>query len=174
MTPSQDRLFDAYEDALELASKFEENFVELGRLMRYLQDHNHNLFKGVCAKTVLDPRKAYYLARMARQIERLGIPDQQLIDLGWTKVAAIGLHFTKANWRELIKLAQRHTVRDLKIIVQGGTPVPGTRCVLLYLKPQQYELFAKAILQHGGEAKGPGLKNTERALMTLIQKTTAA
>src|SRR5271155_3212970 len=172
--PGMDDIFDAYEDALELAFEFEENFVELGRKLRYLQDNNHNLFKGVCFKTVLAPRKAYYLARMARQIEKLGIPDQQLIDLGWTKVAAIGLHLTKANWRELLNLARRHTVRDLKIVAEGGRPVPGTRCVLLYLKPGQYEAFAKAILQHGGKAKGPGLKNTERALMNLIAKAETA
>ena len=61
-------LYKAYDDALELASKFEENFVELGRRLRLLQDNNQNLFKGVCAKTGLDLRKAYYLASMARQI----------------------------------------------------------------------------------------------------------
>ncbi len=71
-------LYKAYDDALELASKFEENFVELGRRLRLLQDNNQNLFKGVCAKTGLDLRKAYYLASMARQIDKLSIPDQQL------------------------------------------------------------------------------------------------
>jgi hypothetical protein len=77
MTTSQDNLFDKYEDALELASKFEENFVELGRLLRFLQDHNPNLFKGVCKETGLSPRKAYYLASLARQIEKLAIPDKR-------------------------------------------------------------------------------------------------
>ena len=162
--------FDVYEDALELASKYEENFVELGRKLRYLLDHTPNLFKGVCKETTLSPRKAYYLARLAKQIEKLGIPDQALIDVGWTKVAAIGLDFTKANWRELLKHAKEHNVRDLKIIAQGGKPVPGTRCVLLYLKPAQYEKFAKAILANGGKANGPGLANTERALMAIVAK----
>jgi len=168
-----DDIFEAYEEAIDLASKYEENFLELGRKLRFLQDNNHNLFKGVCKETGLDPRKAYYLARMSRQIEKLGIPDQQLIDVGWTKVTVIGLHLGKANWKGLLKLAHEHSVRDMKILMQGGTPVPGTRCVLLYFKPLQYEVFAKAVLQHGGNLSGQGLTNTERALLNLIKKAIA-
>jgi hypothetical protein len=170
MTPPQGDLFDKYDKALELAAKFEQNFVELGRLLHYLQDHNPNLFKGVFTETALSRRKAYYLARLARQIEKLTIPDQLLIDVGWTKVAVIGLHLTKSNWKDLIKLAKQRTVRELKIIVEGGTPVPGTRCVLLYLKPRQYAIFAKAIVHNGGKENGVGLANKERALMNLIAK----
>lgn len=166
-------LYKAYDDAIELASKFEENFVELGRRLRLLQDNNQNLFKGVCAKTGLDLRKDYYLVSMARQIDKLPIPDEQLIAIGWTKASAIGMYLTKANWKELIKLAEQHTVRDLKIIMSGGKPIPNARCVLLYFKPRQYDLFAKAVLQHGGQASGSGLTNTVPALMKIIEKAMA-
>ena len=84
------------------------------------------------------------------------------------------MHLTKANWKELIKLAQQHTVRDLKIIMSGGTPIPDTRCVLLYFKPRQYDLFAKAVFQNGGIANGTGLKNKERALLKIIEKAMTA
>jgi hypothetical protein len=54
---------------------------------------------------------------------------------------------------------------------QGGRPVPGTRRVLLYFKPREYEAFAGAIVKHGGAASGPCLTNKEQALLNLIQKS---
>jgi hypothetical protein len=169
-----DEIDKAYEDALQLAFKMEDNFLALARKLRFLQDHNPNLFKEVCFKSGTDSRKAYYLTRISRQIEKLRIPDQQLIDVGWTKVEVIGPHLTKENWKQLVMLARENTVRNLKIVMEGGKPVPGTRCVLLYFKPRQYEVFAKAILQHGGHPNGQGLANTQRALLNLIKKATLA
>jgi hypothetical protein len=39
---------------------------------------------------------------------------------------------------------------------------------MLYLKPQDYARFAKAIVNHGGKAQGSGLLGKERALMRII------
>jgi hypothetical protein len=166
-------LFEVFDEAVQLASSVEDNFLQLARRLRKLQDHNSNLFKGVCSQTGLGRRKAFYLAKIARQIEDLAIPDPQLAAIGWTKVEAIGKHLTKVNWQNLLALAHEHSVHDLKIVMKGGRPIPGTRCVLLYLKPSHYALFANAIVKHGGRIKGVGLAGKERALLALIEKAAA-
>ena len=166
-------LFTVFDEAVELASSVQENFLELGRRMLYLNNHNRNMFKGVCFKTGLDRRKAIYLASIALQVEELAIPDKQLLVLGWTKVEAIGKHLTKTGWKDVLALAKVYSVRELKVIVKGSMPVPGTRCVLLYLMPSQYELFAEVVVKHGGKAKGAGLTGKELALSSFIEKTKA-
>lgn len=103
-----DEIDKAYEDALQLAFKMEDNFLALARKLRFLQHHNPNLFKEVCFKSGMESRKAHYLTRISRQIEKLRVPDQQLIDVGWTKVEVIGPHLTKENWKQLVKLAREN------------------------------------------------------------------
>ena len=46
-----DEIDKAYEDALQLAFKMEDNFLALARKLRFLQHHNSNLFKEVCFKS---------------------------------------------------------------------------------------------------------------------------
>lgn len=49
----------------------------------------------------------------------------------------------------------------------------GTRSVLLRFNPEDYEQFARAILQHGGTRTGRGLRDQEKALMRIIGKAMA-
>ena len=168
--PLTDNILEVYEDALELASKYEVNFVALGRCLLFLLEHSPNLFKGVCVEGDIGPRKAYYLASLARRVHKLGIPEARLIDIGWSKAEVISNKLTKSNWKAWFALAEQHSVHDLKIIMRGEKPTPGTRCVLLYFKPDQYERFSAAVVANGGASTGVGLSDMETAVMAILEK----
>ena len=161
-------LKDTFDEAASLTATFEDNFVKLGRLLRKLQVEDKAMFKQLIEETGIDRRKAYYFSAIARQFEGIPVSDAQLGAIGWTKVEILGPHVTRSNWRKLLALAQKHSARDLRIVMEGGRPVEGTRCVLLYFKPRQYERFAKAVTAFGGKVVGETLKNRERALMNII------
>ena len=159
---------DAYNKIIRLSTHVDQNFIELGRLLRQLKERDKELFKQVCEDSGLGRRKGYYLVAIVKQFEGLPITDAQLASIGWTKAEIIGKHVTTDNWPELLAEAQQRSTRDLKIIMSGGQPVRGTKCVVLYLKPNHYERFQKAIKTHGGKVEGGSLKNKERALMNII------
>lgn len=161
-------LKDTFDEAVNLTVTFEDNFVKLGRLLRKLQVEDKELFHQLIEETGISRRKAYYFAAIARQFEGIAISDAELGGIGWTRAEILGPHVTRSNWRAMLKLAQEHSARNLRIAVNGGTPVEGTRCVLLYFKPHQYERFAKAVAAFGGKVVGETLKNRERALMNII------
>ena len=81
---------------------------------------------------------------------------------------------TKSNWKEPLKLAQRHSVGDLKIMIEGCRPLSGAWRPALLLEPRQCDPFADAIWNDGGKANAAGLENTERAVLAIIQTAMAA
>jgi hypothetical protein len=161
-------LTDTYNEAVALSAKFEDNFVKLGRLLRKLQVEDKGLFKQLIEESGLGRRKAYCLAEIARRFVGLPISDAQLTGIGWTFAHIIGPHVTPRNWQELLALPEQHNAREVKLIMNGGRPTPGTRCVRLYLKPTQYDRYARATVAHGGKMVAGSLKDRERALMNII------
>ena len=91
MPPSTDRLYDK---ALELFAKAPDKFLDLGRVLRQLLDHDPELFQKFVAKTGIGGRKAYYLVEISRTFEPLQVSRARLHDLGWTKVQLMGKHVT--------------------------------------------------------------------------------
>lgn len=91
-----------------------------------------------------------------------------------TDLIAPSPSLTKSNWKERLKLAQQHFVRDLKIMIEGGELLSDARRPALLLEPRRYDQFADAIWNDGGKANAPGLQNTERALLAIIRKAMAA
>ncbi len=109
------------------------------------------------------------MAEIARWFEGLPINDAQLTGIGWTAAYIIGPHVTPRNSQELLALPQQHNAHELKLIMKNGSrPTPGTRCVRLYLKPTQYDRYARATVAHGGKMVAGSLKDRERALMNII------
>jgi hypothetical protein len=91
-----------------------------------------------------------------------------------TDLIAPSPRLTKSDWKEPLKLAQRHSVGDLKIMIEGCRPLSGARRPALLLEPRRYDPFANAISDNGGKANVAGLQNTERAVLAIIQTAMAA
>jgi hypothetical protein len=98
-----------------------------------------------------------------------GVVKSQLSDL-----IAPSPRLTKSDWKEPLKLAQRHSVGDVKIMMKGGDQLSGAWRPALLLEPRHYDLCADAISDNGGKANAAGQQNTERALLAIIQKAMAA
>lgn len=159
---------DALEEIVDLSTNAEQNFIVLGRLLRQVKEADPDLFKLAIEQGCISRRTAYYLVHIACCFEGMPIEDDELAAIGWTRADIIAPHLTIQNCKDLVAQAAALTTRDLKITMEGGRPVPGTRAVVLYLKPTQHARFAKAIASNGGKSIGGGLTNKELALMNLI------
>jgi len=158
------KIEELYDKALALSAEVEDNFLELGRALRRLQEHDTQLFQQAVAKSKLGRRKAYYL------VEKLPIPRARLRRLGWTKLQVIAGSVDADNVEELVALAEGNTAKQLQRIMRGEEPLKDSNCVLLYFAPEQYAKFRYALLQNGAKASGRGLIGKEEALIKALRK----
>jgi len=161
---------ELYHKALALSAEVEDNFLELGRALRRLQEHDTQLFQQAVAKSKLGRRKAYYLVEVSRTFEKLPIPRARLRRLGWTKLQVIAGSVDADNVEELVALAEGNTAKQLQRIMRGEEPLKDSNCVLLYFAPEQYAKFRYALLQNGAKASGRGLIGKEEALIKALRK----
>ncbi len=70
------------------------------------------------------------------------------------------------EWRSAVIASEK--LRDGLVGEFDGCKRPNERCVVLYLRPKDYQRFANAIMKHGARPNGSGLLNKEQALMALI------
>ena len=170
MTTSIEELYDR---ALALSSDVEDEFLELGRSLRQLQDRDPDLFQQVVQKR-LGRRKAYYLVEVSRKFEPMPISRARLKKIGWTKLQIIGQHVTKDNVEELVTLAEQLKTKQLERKMRGEEPLDeppsDTHCVLMYFSPKQYAEFEEALLKNGAETSGRGIFGKESALITALRK----
>ena len=123
--------------------------------------------------TGLGSRKAYYLLKMWGRFAQLGVPREQLAEIGWTKAALIASYAppgTEANWLGLAK-TEGVSVKDLEGRLRGGGwGKPKGHSVLLQLSASQYRTFARVLQQFGAmpARKGKGLVDKERALIKAL------
>jgi hypothetical protein len=156
---------------VSLAAGPKERFLELGWCLQALQERSPDDFKKAFARSGLGRRKAYYLVNVSRQVERAKLPKARLRKLGWTKLEVIAKYLSRTNGLKLVKLAEKNTARDLKLLMRGGKPQPNARCVLMYFSSEQYHQFEEAVLRHGGRRGGRGLINKEGALIRAIRRS---
>jgi hypothetical protein len=165
----KDELDPIYARALRLIVHFEDEFLELASLVRKLYETNSDEFKTLIAQQHLGRRKAYYLVEVDRAFG--DIANEQCVrlnEIGWTKLATIAASITHKNREKLLKLAEAHTVEDIKALVRGETPVTDRKTIVLYFTPKQHEKFAKVILKHGAIKSGDGFAKKEEALIAAL------
>jgi len=165
---------EIYEKALDMSKNVEDNFLELGRQLRQLQDRDPELFQKIIDKSDLGRRKAYYLVEVSKTFDPLPISRARLRKLGWTKCQIIGKYATKDNVEQLVELAENLPSKQLERQMRGETPMKNTHCVLMYFSPAQYKELEAALLANGAKRnpKGSrGLQGKEEALMKAIRKT---
>ncbi len=161
---------DLFEKALTLSGNAEDNFLELGKSLRRLQDRDPELFHKIVAKGNLGRRKAYYLVEISRIFDPLAIPRSRLRKIGWTKLQLIGKHVNASNLDDLLALAEEVNAKELERRMRGQKPLGNAHCVLMYFSPKQYSELEEVLLANGGQRSGRGILNKEEALLRVIRK----
>lgn len=167
MTMSIEELYDK---VLGLSANVEDNFLELGRSLRQLQDRDPDLFQQVAKKENLKRRKAYYLVEVSRTFDKAPVPRARLRKIGWTKLQVIGKHVTAQNLDELLELAETTNSKVLERQMRGEKPMDGAHCVVMYFTPKQYAEFKQALLKNGAKPSGRGIVDKEKALINALRK----
>ncbi len=140
-------------------------FLLAARRLREVQDEKPQLFPVVAKFLNIGLRRAYYFARIDRTFRELEIDDDRLEKIGWSKLKLLADYIEGSNCKFLLDIAEKSTVRELSLILRHEVPLPGTRCVMLYLTPDQYNMFAEAVTAHGAVKVGSGLANKEQGLI---------
>ncbi|WP_439543377.1 hypothetical protein [Hyphomicrobium sp.] len=151
-----------------------DSFLRIAKYFREIQDNAPEQFAEIAKLVGVSLRRAYYYAKIDRAFSSLDIDENRLAFIGWTKLKVIADHVDGSNFQLLLDLAQASTVRELKILMQDGVPVDGTRCVILYMEPLEYEVFEQALLASGASKAGRGLIDKEAALVKALTKHVGA
>ena len=159
---------EKYEIAVELLEQFDTCFLDLGKLLRQAQDDDPELFAQLLKLPGLGRRKAFYLAKLDRVFGDYPIDRSQLTEIGWTKLSLIAPHVCGVLMFYYLDLAQNYTAHQLKAILKNEPPVEGARVVMLYFEPREYDVYAKALIEHGAKKKGEGIADHEKAILNLI------
>lgn len=148
-----------------------DSFLRIAKYFREIQDFAPEKFEEVAKLVGISRRRAFYFAKIDRAFTSLGIDENRLCAIGWTKLTLLADHITATNRDQLLDLAEECTVRELSVLMRDGVPADGERCVLLYFEPPAYELFEQAVLAFGGKKVGRGLVNKEAALAKALVKS---
>lgn len=146
-----------------------DSFLRIARYFRELHDEVPDQFAIVAQFVGISVRRAYDLAKIDRVFRDLGIEEGRLLVVGWSKLRVIARHINADNCEELLTLAETHSVHELSRLVRDGVPAESTRYVALRLTPEQYHIFASAVLAHGGIKSGRGIANMEGALIKALE-----
>lgn len=148
-----------------------DGFLLAARRLREVQDENPHLFPVVAKFLNIGLRRAYYFARIDRTFRELEVDDDRLTAIGWTKLKLLADYVDGRNCEFLLETAEKSTVRELSLILRHEVPQAGTRCITLYLTPDQYEIFYEAVTANGAIKIGTGLANKEKALINALSSS---
>jgi hypothetical protein len=160
--------------ALALAARPNERVMELAKCVTILQESAPDEWQEFLRRSGMGRRKAYYLIQIAQRFNDVSVADARLNQIGWTKLEVISTHLGENELEELLALAETHTVAQLRSIIDGNKPPTKTRCVKMYLTPEQYGDFEKAILLNGGRRRGRGLQDKVAAMTRIVEKVLSA
>ena len=160
---------ELYAKSLQLSTAFDDNFMELARNVRSLQETDSERFKDLIDKSGLGRRKAYYLIALDKALGNIKISKQRLRKIGWTKMALMAPVVTKYNFAELLEFAENHTAKEIQVKVSGGKHENNAHSVLFYFNEQNYEELQEALIKFGAKRHGRGLVNKDEALMKLVE-----
>jgi hypothetical protein len=170
----EDDIVNVYFRGLLLTSASDDKFLELGAILGYLQDAAPDHFKMLLNTPELGRRKGYYLALVYKAFAKHandGPTRLRLIKIGWTKLTVIAPHVTADNLDELLGLAEKHTVENLKAVMQGEEPLINGKVVVLRFTETQYTIFKEVLLKKGAIKNGDGIVMKEKALIKVLRKT---
>lgn len=155
---------------LAMIANLEDEFLELGSLLRQVQNSSSGDFKKLCSFPELGRRKAYYLVAIDKAFADKDVPAERLRKIGWTKLAMLAPHVTDENVDDALLFAELHTVKNIEAAVHGMEPIIGGRTVLLNFTADQFAAFSTAIVAHGAIKNGKGFIGKEAALVVALYK----
>lgn len=159
--------------AMELAGAVDENFLELARALRELQDADPDEFTRIVNNSGLGKRKAYYLVGIDRTFSKIPVPKLRLKKIVWTKLNVLTRAITKSNYAELLKAAEQYTAKELEKYIAGQTPEEKKRAFLAYLSPEDHEELRMAFVRVGGIRYQRGFSNKAAALAAVCRTVNA-
>lgn len=159
--------------AADLSVAFDQNFLELARTLRELDDMGVEEFRRALASAKIGNRKGKYLVSIDRAFAKLAVSKTRLRKIGWTKLRLLAPIIDGASCQDLLRLAEQHTAKELEALVRGEDPASKKRPVVLYLADDDFHLLHEVLAQFGGIKTPRGMDNRELALMNLAAAVTA-
>ena len=159
-----------YAKLIELAADHENNFLEIGKLLRVAQEENPASFQNLLEIPDIGRRRGYCLIQVEKAFAPFNVDKSRLIKIGWSKLVIIAPVIDAENLEMWLTLAEGNTSRQLQAMLHNESLPANARVVLLYLKPKEYARYRKAMLEYGAYPSGRGLALQEKALMRLLKK----
>lgn len=164
----------AYKEAIKAAENSPTDFMTLGRRMKELEELDKALLAQFMKHAVGirgHTRKARYLLSIVKAFDGLGVSDDKLRTVGWTKLGILAPYVDRTNVYDLIHKAKDRNVRQLGALLNDKPELTETKGVTLYFDSAQRPQFDKIIEEHGALPQlGGGHTNREAALMKALAK----
>jgi len=158
---------DLIQQVQQLSPKFDEAFLQLGRVLARLQSEEPHAFKGAVQAANLGSRKTYYLLDIERAFRDLDVTDEQLMEVGWTKLGMLAKKVNPQNVDQLLERAAELTSRQLAELLRGEEPTGDTRTVMLTFNEADYDRIEPVLRHFGAQRSGRGLVDKEKAIVAL-------
>jgi hypothetical protein len=160
---------ETFKKVQELSGAIDENFLELAKALRTLQDTDTEEFLRAVKNSGLGKRKAYYLVSIDRTFSTIPVPKLRLKKIGWTKLNLLTPHISKDNYAAMLKAAEQYTAKELEAHLNGRSVEEKKKAFLAYLNQEGYDVLAEAFSRVGGRRSGRGWTNKGAALVALAQ-----
>lgn len=157
------------EKVTALSGAVDENFLELAKSLRELQDLDNDEFLRAVENSGLGKRKAYYLVAIDRTFSTIPVPKLRLKKIGWTKLNILTKTIDKSNYAAQLKAAEMYTAKELEAHLSGREVQGKKRAFLTYLDPPGYEKLSEALGKVGGRRYQRGWSNKAAALVAMAE-----
>jgi hypothetical protein len=164
---------ETFKKVQELSGAIDENFLELAKALRTLQDTDNDEFLRAIKNSGLGKRKAYYLVAIDRTFSTIPVPKMRLKKIGWTKLNLLTSHISKDNYSPMLKAAEQYTAKELEAHLNGRPVEEKKKAFLAYVDSEGYEALVEAFSKVGGKRSGRGWTNKGAALKALAQTVAA-
>ncbi|MCJ2077608.1 hypothetical protein MKK68_18455 [Methylobacterium sp. E-016] len=158
-----------YQRAVRLALDWKGNIFELAETLSALRADHPAQFADWLKRPDVSRRRTYYLVKIAEAYNELPIARDRLNRLGWTKLNEMAEIITEANADELIALAERSTVVELRRGLAMEQPAEKACSMVFHLDAEQHRDLSKALILNGAKPGRRGLSNKEAAITQMAQ-----
>ena len=144
----------------EMAPRPPRAFLTFSRDLEALRQLAPQEFGSHLRDLKISRRLAYYFLEVLDLQKRLGLTDNEVHEIGWTKLQAAGLD------AQLLEDARTLSVEQMVLLKKGRSP--SFKRVTLRLSAEDYETFRAAVLREGASVRGRGLSGVEAAVLRLV------